>query len=481
METRTEILLVAINARYSHCGMAGRSLLANLEEMRDKARLLEFDLDILPLQLVDQILEHRPRIVAFSVYLWNRHLVTATAQLLRRLTPQTAILLGGPEIVSDGHAQWDGLAHALVCGEGETVLRNWCRRYLRQPVVSAPVSPEVIVAEPVRLDSLALPYDLYDRTDLEHRTIYVETARGCPFQCHYCCSRNSGWRPLPLKRLFRAFDRLLARGARHLKVLDRSFNVNLQHACEVLDYFLDKALSGLRLHLEWTPTELPSDLLRRLRAFPPGGLHLEVGIQTLNPDVARAIGRPESRSTVIETLQTLQEIPLDLHGDLIFGLPGEDEESFAAGFDRLAFLELPELQVNRLKGLPGTPLRPTPHPGDRFSPWPPYDLLYSDKLSFQDLARMQRFAMTWDRLNNRGHFRHTLPLLWRNSSCSPYTGIGAIAEDMYRTEGRLHAIGTHTWAKCLWRHLKPRSVDIAAQTRAALQRDGIPDPVLDSP
>ncbi len=475
------ILLVAVNARHSHCSFAGRSLLANLGALRPRARLIESDLDVTALQLADLIASAAPRIAAFPVYLWNKRLVRDTAQLLRRVLPATAIALGGPEIVAGCADDWKGLADALIRGEGEQVFPDWCARQLALPPGAPPRdAPEWIEATGgVAPDELTLPYDLYSDDDLRHRTLYVESARGCPFHCLYCSSCGSGLRLLPLAPLLPELDRLLARGALRFKFLDRSFNAREKHACEVLHYFLARARPGLQLHFEIVPVALGGELRACLAAFAPGALHLEVGVQTLNGAVARRIGRPEGRDTVLDTLGfLLQETKAEVHADLIFGLPGEDERSFAAGFDALVRLGVPQLQVNRLKGLPGTPLPRLPELRDRFNPEPPYEVLCTAELDFASLSRMQRLATVWDRLHNRNHFSHAVKLLWQAPRSSPYANSSMFAEQVMECEGRVHALGKHAWARHLLHFLTERLDMREAEVREALELDGVPPGAL---
>jgi len=475
------ILLVAVNARHSHCSFAGRTLLANLGALQPRARLVESDLDATPLQLAELIVAAAPRVAAFPVYLWNKRLVRDTARLLRLLLPATAIALGGPEIVAGCAGDWHGLADALVCGEGEQAFRAWCGRQLALPSGFTPrAAPEWIAVEGgVPPEELALPYSLYSDNDLRQRTLYVESARGCPFHCLYCSSRGSGLRLLPLARLLPELERLLARGALRFKFLDRSFNAREKHACEVLRFFLAHARPGLQLHFEVVPVSLGDELRACLTAFAPGVLHLEVGVQTLSDGVARGMGRPEARATVLAVLRfLLQETGAHVHADLIFGLPGEDESSFAAGFDTLARLGVPQLQANRLKGLPGTPLSRLPDPRTSFNPQPPYEVLRTAALDFASLTRMQRLATVWERLHNRGHFRHAERLLWQAPAASPYAILGMFAAQVWAIEGRVHALGRDVWARHLRRFLT-ESMGVEAQVAiAALERDGVPPGVF---
>jgi hypothetical protein len=299
--------------------------------------------------------------------------------------------------------------------------------------------------------TLAWPDDLYTETDIGRRTLYVESSRGCPFACAYCTSCGSGLRLLPLDRLLPAVDRLLARGARAFRFLDRSFNASEAHACDVLDFFLARHPARLQLHFEIMPHRLGAALRARLAAFPAGVLHLEVGVQTLNPDVARRVGRVGDPAAVRETLAFLMGVQACVHVDLICGLPGETEASFAAGFDQLvSAFDPPELQVNLLKRLPGTPLARAPGcTGLLFNPHPPYELLASDVLDFAAVGRLQRFARTWELVHNRGRYPQAARAVWQVGAGSPYARYAALAERIHASEGRLHALS----ADCLRRQV----------------------------
>lgn len=450
-----EIVLVAVNARYGHCGYAARTLLANLGAARPRAGLLEYDLEVTPLQLAADVLARRPRVAGFSVYLWNARLIAETLAILRRVAPALRIALGGPEIVPETAAQWETLAAALVFGEGESAWRALCQGWLAEPDPGA-AAPAGGVA--VQLDgrggenpvALELPYALYDATDIRQRTLYVETSRGCPAHCLYCTSCDSGLRLIPLARWLPAFDALLARGARRFKFLDRTFNADEAHACAVLDALLARRGALAVVHLELSPAPLGDALRARLAAFPPGMLHLELGVQTLDEAVARRIGRPESRAAVLATLRfLLGETGARLHADLIFGLPGEDEAGVAAAFDALVRLGVHELQLNRLKGLPGTPLRRLPEREIAFNPAPPYEVLRSDRLDFAALARLQRAARLWELLQRREELAAQLPGLWARAADSPFARLSELAEAVQAAEGRLYALPVAALARHL--------------------------------
>ncbi len=442
-----EIVLAAVNARYTHCAHGVRCLLANLGPLQARTRLFEYDLGVTPLQLVADVLACRPRVVGFSVYLWNVRLFQDAARILRRVAPAVRVVVGGPEITPEGAAGWLGLADALVCGEGEAAFRALAEAWLG--VASGPTpariddeAPACVLAAPVAADELIAPDACYTATDLRQRHVYVESSRGCPFQCAYCTSGGQPLRLLPLPRVFATLEALLARGARRFKFLDRSFNADTSHAVALLDWLRARQVPGLRLHLEIVPVALDPALWRALEAFPVGSLHLEVGVQSLNPAVGRRIGRRIDPDTVLATLHRLvHAVRADVQVDLIAGLPGEDLASLAAGFDRLVALHPEVLQLNLLKQLPGTTLaRTAAAAGLLFSPAPPYEVLRSDVLSFDDLMQVQCLARCWELVGNRDRFPRTMRLLWDQPGASPFARVGALAGQIQQAEGRLHAL-----------------------------------------
>ncbi len=435
----SDILLVSVNARYSHCAFAARSLIANLGDLAPSAGLLESDLEITPMQLAERIAAHAPRVVGFSVYLWNVRLVEATARILRVVAPAIRLAAGGPELVAD-YPNAD-LFDTVIVGEGESAFRAFCQAALNGGDFP---SLSIMAGDAGEAPSaLALPYDLYTDADLERRTVYVEASRGCPFACAYCTSSGTGLRLIPLAHLLPALDGLWHRGLRRFKFLDRSFNAPAEHACAVLDFFRSRVTSDTCLHVEIQADHLHPDVFGRLADFPAGTLHLEVGIQTLNPRVAAATGRSPDTERTLENLRRLtRETGATVHADLIFGLPGEDEDTFAHGFNTLVTVcDPPEVQVNLLKGLPGTRfVREAERLGLVFNSEPPYELLRSDAMDFTTLSRIQRFARCWELVHNRGHFSEACRRLHAQADGALYVCYQALADHLCAAEGKLFAI-----------------------------------------
>ena len=434
-----KIVFSTFNARYSHTALALRCLRANLGDLHDRSEIIEFEHSRNPQTAAEKLLDLNPEIILFSVYIWNLTVTTETVTILRTLRPDLKIVIGGPEVSHD----YEDLslfknADHLIRGEGECVIEKLCRNLLtgsprsrtsattecRAGAETPPVEekhfknlPKVINAPPADLKTVALPYDEYTDEDLAHRRLYIESSRGCPFSCEYCLSAlEDGIRFFPPENLFPMFGKLIERGGRIFKFIDRSFNANPAHAAEVLNFFLKNRVDGMMLHLEWEPSVLPDELKTILAEAPPGFFQLEVGVQTFNPDVAARIERRMDAEKIEQNIRALSAMPsIHLHADLIAGLPGENLESIAAGFDRLHACEPNEIQLGILKKLRGAPIARHDQEWEMvYHVSPPYDVLQTSTLSFPSLQAIRRFARFWDITVNNGRFPETAPLIWEN-------------------------------------------------------------------
>jgi radical SAM superfamily enzyme YgiQ (UPF0313 family) len=304
------------------------------------------------------------------------------------------------------------------------------------------------------LADVALPYDLYTDDDLAHRVLYVEASRGCPFTCEFCLSAlDIPVRQFPLDLFLAAMQQLLNRGARTFKFVDRTFNLNLRVSRAILEFFWERYTPGMFLHFEMIPDRFPDALKELVARFPPGAIQFEVGIQTWNDDVAVLISRKQDNAAAEDNLHWLRDhTGVHVHADLIVGLPGEDRDSFAAGFDRLVALGPQEIQVGILKRLRGTPI--IRHDAEYrmiYSAEPPYEILQTADIDFKEMQRVKRFAKTWDLIANSGNFVETTPWFWRDGS--PFHAMFAFSEWLHSETGRTHGIALPRLLEFVFRYL----------------------------
>ena len=465
------ILLSTLNARYAHASLGLRYLLANMGELQEQTRLQEFVIGAKTTEIVERILAHQPRIVGLGIYIWNVEETTKVVAMLKRVAPDVVIVLGGPEVSYETQEQQIvQLSDYVVTGWGETTFPQLCKQILHGPKplmkIHAGVQPP--------LSDIRMPYALYDDKDIAHRTLYVEASRGCPFKCEFCLSSldKTAW-PFDLDLFLAELEALHARGARLFKFVDRTFNLNIKSSLRIMQFFLDKLAAHpddpVYAHFEVVPDHLPDALKEAIRKFAPGTLQFEIGIQTFNPDVQATISRKQNNDKSAANIRWLrEESHAHLHVDLIAGLPGEDIDSFARGFDRLVDIGPHEIQFGILKRLRGTPvIRHTEAYKLVFDPSPPYAILSTDSIHFADMQRLVRFARYWDMIANSGRFANTLPLILGDA---PFANFMALSDWLYASTDATHRIALERLAALVGQWLRERGVD-TARIAALLESD----------
>ncbi|MCL2721491.1 MAG: DUF4080 domain-containing protein [Treponema sp.] len=481
-----KIVLTTINAKWIHPSLALRLLKANLGSLEDSCQIIEFALRQPLAEKLQPLLTCSPCILGFSVSIWNH---TATIELLKELNKEwekeqeqkkPIIVLGGPEV---SHLPQDAeifeYADHVIRGEGEIAFKLLCEDILNGRLNS----DKFITADNVDLSEIKSAYHLYTdeagfQETLSKKLIYVEASRGCVFNCEFCLSavktknlnklstdlrgfsqinnvKNEEIREFPLEPFLKDMDILIQRGVKTFKFLDRSINTNPKRTIQIINFFLNKiektsvfsvppcprvnSSPNIVVHFEMVPSIFPPDLCEALTRFPPGTLRLEIGIQTLNSEVAKRIGRFCNPEKELENLRFLREkTNAIIHADLIAGLPGEDLLSFGKGFDELwQTVSVPaaehhriEIQLGILKLLPGAPInRHNEEFGMSYNPLPPYEVLETSAMNTQDIQRIKNFARFWEMIINRG-------LIKLKSGEPVFEKFMALSDELYSKFGR---------------------------------------------
>jgi len=433
----TSIVLATINAKYIHASLGLRYLYANLKELQSHCEIKEFVIQTRPLDIVEQILESKPTIVGFGVYIWNIIETTNVVSLLKVIAPEVKVVLGGPEVSYETEQQAIvETADYVLTGQADISFYELCKDIIYN---TAP-DKKVLKSQVVPLNDLALPYEYYTDEDLKNRLLYVEASRGCPFKCEFCLSSlDTSSNPFEIDLFLEQMEILFQRGARNFKFIDRTFNLNIKTTMQIMQFFLDKMSEELYLHFEVVPDHLPRKLKELLAKFPEGSLQFEVGIQTFNVDVQANINRKQNNPKSKENLMWLKDnTTAHIHADLIFGLPGETFESFRDSFNQLYVCRPHEIQLGILKRLKGSPIiRHTGAFDLRFNPLPPFNILSTDRVDFATMQLVNRFARYWDMIGNSGRFKHVLPHLLADN---PFDHFMAITNWIFEKTGQTHKI-----------------------------------------
>jgi radical SAM superfamily enzyme YgiQ (UPF0313 family) len=452
-QASNEIVLTTLNARYMHTAFGLRYLYANLGELQASACIEEFTIQQRPIDIAEKLLKHQPKIIGFGVYIWNITEISNTVSLIKQISPEVVIVLGGPEVshLPDKPDVVDD-ADYVVMGAAEKSFRELCQLILSG---NKPVN-RIIQSDELPLDQLQMPYQYYTDDDIKNRLIYVEASRGCPFKCEFCLSSlDKTSKPFELDHFLNEMDQLHKRGARNFKFIDRTFNLKISSSIAILEFFLERMSDDLYLHFEVVPDNLPDKLKVVIQTFPENALQFEIGVQTFDENIQALISRKQNNAKTCENLKWLSEhTNAYIHADLIFGLPSDTLANFAKSFDQLVGLKPHEIQLGILKRLRGVPLnRHNEKYQLRYNPESPYNILTTSEIDFQTMQRVNRFARYWDMLANSGRFKNTMPLILADK---PFDNFILLSDHLFEEVGSTWKISLQRQFLLIFNILKAR-------------------------
>lgn len=433
-----KFLLVAVNAKYIHSNPAIYSLRAFAGKVAaKKVELAEYTINQPMQEILADIYARKPDAVGFSCYIWNWALIRELLAELPKLLPRTDIWLGGPEVTYDADQIMEAYPQltGIMVGEGEASFRDLMEYYLDKEtgeteadMTATGIVQEKLqkipglclrtgytaVREPVDMSSIPFLYD--DLAPFENRIIYYETSRGCPYRCSYCLSSvEKRVRIRDINVVKRELQFFLDRRVKQVKLVDRTFNCNHEHAVAVWRFIKENDNGVTNFHFEISADILREDEIELLCSLRPGQVQLEIGVQSVNPDTLRAIQRAmnvERLESIVTAIRREQNI--HLHLDLIAGLPYEGYASFGESFDRVYAMRPEQLQLGFLKVLKGSPLwEKAEEFGIRYLDSPPYEVLYTRWLSYKEVRKLKAVEEMVELYYNSGQFTRTLPFLER--------------------------------------------------------------------
>ncbi len=408
--------LIGINSQFVHSNLALFYLREELP-LDFEGELLEYNNNEPILKIFYDIVGRELDIAAFSVYIWNKETVNKLLPMLKDACPDMKIILGGPEptYLPEDFSKAD----YIVAGASE---RSWAKLLTAIAEGREAGNLPGLDGNVAFSEDWPFPYHEEDLPRMEHRLVYYETSRGCPYRCSFCLSSvEKGVALRPLERVFHELDFFLKHHIPVVKLVDRTFNAPAERGKKILRYLLDHYAAGMTFHFELKGELLDEETVFLLTSAPRDFFQVEIGIQSLNGEVLKKIGRVNSWEKTKDFYRRLAAAEnLNTHFDLIAGLPGEDLASFQAGFDEVMSICPDYLQVGFLKLLPGTRLAAERERyGYAAEEFPPYEVVAGDAMTSADLADLKRLDHFMDEIYNKGRLRRTLAFALK-SGVSPF-------------------------------------------------------------
>ena len=442
--------LVAVNAKYIHSNLALQYIKSYCRTKSINLNFLEFNINDNLDKIINDIFLTKSNVFAFSCYIWNIEIILKICSSLKKILPDSIIILGGPEVSYESielmnfHKPY---IDYIVYGEGEITFYELLR-YLEDEKTDIKSihglvykTKESIFINKKRkeiedLDSIPFPYK--DISDYKNKIIYYETSRGCPFQCQYCLSSiEKGVRYFSLDRVFKDIDYFIQNQVKQIKLVDRTFNSDKKRCLSILNYIIDKN-GKTNFHFEISPKLIDKDFISVIKKAPEDLFQFEIGIQSTNSATLKAVKRKEPFKDIKNNIKSILDLKLfHIHLDLIAGLPYEDIHSFEKSFNDAYSLQPDMLQLGFLKLLKGSGLRTNTSKYEiDYRDYPPYEVLSTDCLSFKDMLLLKNVESMLNTFYNSGKFKKSISYIEKDYFSSPFKLYLALA-DYFNKKGYL--------------------------------------------
>lgn len=445
-----KILLTTLNTKYVHTNIALRYLYETIKNDYEVIRK-EFSINDQIEKIISDITDYSPDVIAFSVYIWNIEMTLKIAENIKNIYPQIKIILGGPEVSYSSKELLEKYSFIdYICvGEGEESFPNLIKYICNNENLISESSSKIFLETNIstnvdnientnkflpnityRLDNKIIEGEIGIVKDVTHipricegianeydgKIVYIETVRGCPYNCSYCLSSTiKGIRPFEMQRVKEELKILIDKKVTLIKFVDRTFNYDKKRALEIWKFILENNASS-QFHFELSAHLIDNEIMNFLKTVPKDVFKFEIGVQSTNFETIKAINRTTDFKILSNIVKQLSELKtISLHLDLIAGLPYENIESFKHSFDDVYNLNPTELQLGFLKMLSGTKIKNEKDKFNyRYTTYPPYEVLQNDFVSYDDLKKLKHIESVLEFYYNSTRFENSLKFILKN-------------------------------------------------------------------
>lgn len=438
-----KILLTTINSKYIHQNLAIR-LLYELNKSHGSLDVREFNSKDDQSEIATFCSKYR--LVAFSCYIWNITQILEVAKKIKQLNTSCEILLGGPEVSYN----WEEIISLpeidyIISGEGEIPFASFLKGYPNLEKVPALVwkRGEDIIQNPVsgmfdlvHLQSIN-PYLSVPAEELQHKISYIEASRGCPNCCEFCLAGlDNKVRYFPMETVQSNLLYLVEHG-KVIKFLDRTFNSRPAFAISIFQFILENYKPGNIFQFEIKADVVQPEFIEFIKQNVPKGIfRFEIGIQTLNDKSNLEVKRKQNFTNVKAFIDAISD-KIEIHLDLIVGLPHDYFDDIKYSFEEVFKLFAPELQLGFLKFLKGTPIRNNYKKHNyKFDHLPPYQIVESKYLTKREIEDIETVEHALDIYWNRKRTVQSLKYVALNYSVFDFLhGLGSLLKRKFTSKG----------------------------------------------
>ena len=418
-----KILLCALNAKYIHSNLAVYSLKAYSEALNGTKdwdiKIKEYTINHYQDDILTDIYQEKADVVVFSCYIWNMNMIYDICTDLKLASPDTKIWVGGPEVSYDSEKvlKEHPEISLVMKGEGEKTFSRLLSGEEKENIsgITYREGEQIrsnLMAPVMDMDEIPFVYE--DMKDFEHKIVYYETSRGCPFSCSYCLSSiDKAVRFRSLDKVFGELTFFMEHKVPQVKFVDRTFNCNKKHARAIWRFLQENDNGITNFHFEVSADLIEEEDLEIMEKMRPGLIQLEIGVQSTFGPTIKEIHRTMDLEKLRAKVKRVKEMKnIHQHLDLIAGLPYEDLETFRKSFNDVYSMEPDQLQLGFLKVLKGSYMAENAKAYELvYRHKPVYEVISTKWLSYDEVLLLKRVEEMVEVYYNSCQFHYTLAYL----------------------------------------------------------------------
>ncbi len=420
---KIKTLLVGINAKYIHTSLAVRSIEMYCKENNTNVNIKEFTINNDEDKIINEIYEEKPDFLGFSCYIWNINIILEIISTIKKLLPNVKIFVGGPEVSYEYDYIFEKGIDIVCIGEGEKTVKELIDKFNEKKCIDKSfenvngiafkLENDIIVTKDrnlLQLDEIPFVYK-NGLEGTEHKILYYEASRGCPYSCQYCLSSlEKGLRFLSEKRVKEDLDFFLKNNVKQVKFVDRTFNCNKKFALLIWNYLIDNDNGITNFHFEISADIVDDDMLNVLKNARVGLFQFEIGVQSTNDATLDEIKRKTNLQKLFDKVDKIKNLKnIHQHLDLIAGLPFEDYDIFKKSFNDVFNVYPEQFQLGFLKLLKGSGLRINAEKyGIVYKDKAPYEVLYTNLIDYDKMNMLKNIEEMIETYYNSGKAINTI-------------------------------------------------------------------------
>ena len=440
-----KILLTTINSKYIHLNLALRYLYEYANEYKKYIEIKEFTINNEYDYIFSEILRNDYDVICFSTYIWNVTDIKNIIKDIKKVKPNTLIILGGPEVSfeSEEFLEANEAVDIIIRSEGELIFKNLMHALINKKIDLSEVKGityrknnsiisnenEVLLQN---LDDIPFPYNEYYPEN--GKIIYYETSRGCPFNCSYCMSSTlKGVRNFSLDRVKKDLKFLLSKNVPQVKLIDRTFNTDFKRCVEMMEFIIANDNGITNFHFEVCGDLINQEFLDAAKKSRKELFQLEIGVQSTNKDTLNAIGRKMNIEKLEYNVKKIMSFDnMHVHLDLIAGLPFETLDIFEKSFNEVYDQNPHHLQLGFLKILKGSKIKSQQEEHTyNYREKEPYEIIYNKYMTAEDLIKLKEVENIIEKYYNKPGFRNSLEYLIEKTKLNPFQFYSSFADYWY--------------------------------------------------